>query len=171
MLEAAEKALAGNPTSAPALKLLAESALALGWPETAAFAYEAIRELAPDDHANLLALGEGLLAAGKPAEALRLADAVLRVHPVDGGAQNLMRKASVAQTLTQGNWESTGSFREKLNDEAQAFSLEQSAKVVAAEDMTHRLLDEARVRVAEEPANLNHYRALVPGVSTARSAR
>jgi tetratricopeptide (TPR) repeat protein len=162
-LESAEKALAGNPTSVPALKMLADAALALDLPETAAFAHEAVRELAPDDRANLLALGEALLAAGKPADALRLADTLLRGNSVDGDAQNLMRKASVAQTLTKGNWESTNSFRDKLKDEAQAVSLEQAAKVVTSGDMTQRLIDEARARLAQEPANLNHYRALVQG--------
>lgn len=158
--EAAERALAANPASVPALKLLAESAIALGWPETAVFACEAVRELAPDDRANTLALGEALLASGKAAEALRLADALLRTNSVDGEAQNLMRKASVAQTLAKGNWEAGGSFREKLKDEAQAVSLEQAAKVVTSEEMTRRLIAEALVRVGQEPANLNHYRTL-----------
>lgn len=162
-LETAEAQLAKDPTSLPALKMLAEAAGGLDLPETVAFALDAVRELAPDDRANLLALGEAWLAAGKHAEALKTADLMLKTKPMDAEAQNLMRKASIAQTVTKGNWESKESFRDKLKDEAQAVSLEQAAKVVTSSDMTQRLVGEALTRVAQEPANLNHYRDLVQG--------
>jgi tetratricopeptide (TPR) repeat protein len=71
-----------------------------------------------------------------------------------------MRKASVAQTVAKHSWDSQNSYREKLRDEAQAVSLEQSAKVVTGDAMTQRLLDEALARVAKEPLNLNHYRSV-----------
>jgi tetratricopeptide (TPR) repeat protein len=159
-LELAETALAKDPNNVPALRLLAEAAAGLGLPETAAFAYEAIREIEPGNRANLLALGEALLSAGKPVEALKVADDLLRDKPTDADAQNLMRKSSVAQTVTKHNWEQKSSYRDKLRDEAQAVSLEQSAKVVAGDTMTQRLLEEALGRVAREPNNLNHYRAV-----------
>jgi tetratricopeptide (TPR) repeat protein len=144
----------------PALKLLAEAAGGLGLLETVAFALDAGREIEPDNRANLLALGEAWITAGKPAEALKAADAILKTKPADADAQNLMRKASIAQTVTKGNWDAQGSFRDKLRDEAQAVSLEQAAKVVTAGDMAQRLVDEAKARVQAEPTNLNHYRAV-----------
>jgi hypothetical protein len=159
-LETAELALAKDPNNVAALRLLAEAAAGLGLPETAAFAHEAIREIEPGNRANLLALGEALLTAGKPVEALKVADDLLRDKPTDADAQNLMRKASVAQTVTKHNWEQKTSYRDKLRDEAQAVSLEQSAKVVAGDTMTQRLLEEALGRVAREPNNLNHYRSV-----------
>ena len=72
--------------------VLAEAAGALGLPETVAFALDAVRELDPDNRNNLLALGEAWLAAGKPTEALKIADEILRLKPTDAEAQNLMRK-------------------------------------------------------------------------------
>jgi tetratricopeptide (TPR) repeat protein len=160
LLEQAEGFLAKAPTSVPALKMLAEAAGGLGLPETVAFALDAIRELEPDNRANLLALGEAWLAAGKPTDALKIADAMLKSKPTDGDAQNLMRKASIAQTVTKGNWDSKDSYRDKLKDEAQAVSLEQAAKFTASGDMTQRLLGEALALVAKEPANLTHYRTV-----------
>ena len=127
LLEAAEGFLAKNPTSVPALKLLAEAAKGLGLLETVAFALDAVRELDPANRANLLALGEAWLAAGKPAEALKIADEMLAARPVDGDAQALMRKASVAQTVVKNRWEAQSSYREKLRDEEEAVSLEQAA--------------------------------------------
>ncbi|MEI6053349.1 MAG: tetratricopeptide repeat protein, partial [Opitutaceae bacterium] len=159
-LESAEAMLVKDPTSVAALKLLSEAASGLGLLETAAFALDAVRELEPDNRANLLALGEAWIAAGKPAEAVKTADALLKLKPADAEAQSLLRKASVAQTVTKGNWDAQGSFRDKLRDEAQAISLEQAAKVVTGGDMAQRLVDEALTRVQAEPTNLNHYRAL-----------
>jgi len=159
-LETAESMLEKDPHNIAALKMLAEAAGGLGLRETVAFALDAVRELEPSNRANLLALADAWLAAGKPAEALKIADEILRTKPTDADAQNLMRKASIAQTVTQGNWESQGSYRDKLKDEAQSISLEQAAKVVNSGDMSQRLLDEALGRVAKEPANLNHYRAV-----------
>ncbi len=160
LLEAAEGLLAKDPASVPALKLLAEAAQGLALPETVAFALDAIRELEPDNRANLLALGEAWLAANKPAEALKIADEILKTKPTDAEAQNLMRKASVAQTVAKVGWENQQTYRDKLRNEAQAVSLEQAGKVQTADAMTQRLLDEALARVTKEPANLNHYRSV-----------
>lgn len=161
VLETAEMLLAKDPANVPALRMLAEAAGGLNFPETVAFALDAIREIEPESRSNMLALAEAWLAAGKPAEALKIADEILRTKPTDAEAQNLMRKASVAQTVTKSNWDQQQtSYRDKLRDENQAVSLEQSAKVVTGDAMTRRLLDEALARVAKEPLNLNHYRSV-----------
>jgi len=124
-LARAESRLAKNPYDTVALRLLGEAATsasasatsALGWAETAVFAYEAIREIEPTNRANLLALGEALLAAERAADALKIADTLLAQNAVDGDAQTLMRKASIAQTLDKRNWEEAGDFRAKLKPE------------------------------------------------------
>lgn len=160
LLETADTLLAKDPMSVPALRMLAEAAQGLSLPETVAFALDAIREIEPDNRSNLLALGEAWLAAGKATEALKIADDMLAARPVDAEAQALMRKASVAQTVDKNKWDAKTTYRDKLRDEAGSVSLEQSAKVVTADSMTQRLIDEALARVAKEPANLNHYRSL-----------
>jgi len=132
--DAAERQLAADPTSIAALKQLAHAALALDLPETAAFAGEAVCEQQPDDRENLLLLGEAWLAAKRPAEAVRIANVILKTRPADPDAQDLMRRASIAQTITQGNWDATTTtFRDKLKDETRAVSPEQAAKAVRRE--------------------------------------
>jgi len=113
----AESRLAKNPYDTAALRVLGEAATALGWIEMAVFAYEAIRELEPANRANLFSLGTTLLAAERAADALKIADTLLAENPVDGDAQTLMRKASIAQTVDKGRWEETGDFRAKLKME------------------------------------------------------
>lgn len=164
-LARAEKLLARDPRNEAALRLLAEAAEALDWPETAVFAYEAIREQSPESRENLLALGRAWLRAGKPGEALRVADEILRHHPVDGDAQTLMREASIARATQQGQWEQSGNYRGKLKDEEQAVSLAQAARRVppsAASEVSSTTkespamdpLDEARAAVERYPGDL-----------------
>jgi len=112
-----ESRLAKNPYDTAALRLLGEAASALGWAETAVFAYEAICEIEPANRSNLLALGEALLTIERAADALKIADTLLAKNAVDGDAQSLMRKASIAQTVGKGNWEEAGDFRAKLKAE------------------------------------------------------
>jgi tetratricopeptide (TPR) repeat protein len=162
-MESAEKLLVSDPNNIAALKSLSEAAVAQGLMETAAFAWECIREAQPRDHDTLVHLAEAYIAAKQFKEAVRVADDLLKVRPQDGDALALMRKASVAQTMDKGNWETQSSFREKLKDEKLATSLEQASKVVTSSEMTERLVAEAKQRLAAEPQNLNHYRAIIDG--------
>jgi len=161
--ENAEKMIQADPTNIAALKSLAESASALGLMETAAFAWECIRDLQPKDHDTLVRLAEAYIAAKMHKDAVRVADELLKIRPQDGDALALMRKASVAQTMDKGNWESQSSFRAKLKDENLATSLEQASKVITSTEMTERLIAEAKDRLALQPENLNHYRAVIDG--------
>ena len=163
MLENAEKMLSSDPTSIPALKLLAEAAQGLDMPDTVVFAWEAIHELNPTDREALLNYGEACLVAKRPKDALRAADELLKLKPQDGDALSLMRKSAIAQTTEKGNWEEKGSFRDKLKDEAQSTMLEQASKIVTSEEMTQKLIDEALIRLQSQPDNLNHYRSVVDG--------
>lgn len=162
-LETAEKMLASDPTSVPALKLLAEAAQALDMPETVVFAWEAVHELSPSDREALLNFGEACLVAKRPQDALKAADQLLKLKPQDGDALSLMRKAAIAQTTEKGNWDDKGSFRDKLKDEAQATLLEQASKIVTSEEVTFKLVEEALERLKAQPDNLNHYRSVVDG--------
>lgn len=132
-LRQADKILAKDPYSITGLQMLASAVSAQDWPETAAFAHEAIREIEPDNSANLLALGEAWLAAHNPDAALRVADEILSLNPVDGEGQTLMRKASIARTTRQGKWDAAGDYREKLKDETESIALEKAARSTSAE--------------------------------------
>lgn len=161
-LEGAEKALSSDPTNVQAHKLLAQAATALGLHETNVFACETVRDLQPDSRDARLALGDAYVTAGRHASAVAIADELLKKNPVDADALGLLKHASVAHSIDRGNWQSsTGSYRDKLKDEAQAVSLEQASKVVASGDMTRRLLSEAEARAAREPDNLNHIRDVI----------
>lgn len=113
-LASAEKLLRRDPQSTAALGLLGQSAMALGWPETAVFAYEAASDLAHDRPDLWVALSGAYLAAGRAKEAVHAADEALRLQPANADALALQRAASVAITMAQGKWEQGGDFRAKL---------------------------------------------------------
>lgn len=128
--QAADKILARDPNQTGALRMLGQAATALGWTGTAIFAYATSREVEPDNIANLVSLGEALLAEGRGNEALPVAEEALRLEPVHPGAQALLKNASVSSTMSAGKWEAGGNYREKLRDEEKAIALEQAAKLV-----------------------------------------
>lgn len=159
MLRQADKILVKDPYSITGLQLLATAASAQDWPETTAFALEAIREVEPHNRANLLALGEAWLVAQNPDAALRVADEILALNPVDGEGQTLMRKASIARTTRQGRWDATGDYREKLKDEDQSIALEKSARqapveqTVANVDATFATIESVKAHVERYPGD------------------
>jgi tetratricopeptide (TPR) repeat protein len=113
-VENSEEMLENDPNSVAALRLLGAAAGALGWKETAVFAYESIRESLPHDAGNLVALGEAHLAAGRAAEAVEAAEHALRIDSVNDRAYELLQEASVAHPLKAGRWEEAGEHRTKL---------------------------------------------------------
>lgn len=163
-LEAAEKALGKDPTNVGAHKLIAQAATALEYPETKVFAWECIRDTAPENIPNLLALGQTYIDAQRGEDAVEIGEKILRLNPGNGDAQDLLKTGSVSQSLSRGKWEEeSGSYRDKLKDSKEAVALEQAAKFVTADDSTQKLVDSAIELVETEPQNLNHYRTIVQG--------
>jgi tetratricopeptide (TPR) repeat protein len=160
---AAEKVLSGDPTHIPALKLLSRAASALDFGETAVFAMAGVYERRKDDETAIL-LGNAYVQAGSSSEAMMLAESLIIRRPNDARVRELIKNASVIESINAGNWDADGvSYRGKLKDEATAISLEQSAKAVASKEMTERLVREMIEKVGNEPNNLNHYRQIIRG--------
>lgn len=112
-LASAAKLLRRDPQNIAALGLLGQAAVALGWPETAVFAYEAASDL---DHSRpdlLVALSGAYLAAGRAKDAVHAADEALRLQPANADALALQRTASVAATMAKGKWGQRGDFQSK----------------------------------------------------------
>ena len=105
VLELAEERLTRNPTKCTAHRFIAPAADALDFQETAVFAFEHIRTHKPENVDNLLDLGNALLAAGRPEEAIRIGDEVLKQDPANGSAQQLIKSASVERSLIKGGRE------------------------------------------------------------------
>lgn len=116
----AESALHRDPDNAAAHRLLGAAALELDLPATAVFAFSAVRSLEPTDRSNLLALGAALIKADQADEAIRLAEEMLTCEGSDAEAEALLKDASVAHSLKEGNWEQVDRYRGKRAPLAEA---------------------------------------------------
>ncbi len=163
-LDAAEKALTKDPSNGGAHKLLAQAAKAMELPETVAFAWECIRDHSPENISVLLSLGNAYVEANRGEDAVAVGEQILRLQPGNAEAQELLKTASVSQSLSRGGWESEdSSYRDKLKDAKEAVALEQASKFVTGEDATKELIEQAIQKSEAEPKNLNHYRTIVDG--------
>lgn len=125
----AERLLRRDPHNTAALGLLGQAAMALNWPETAVFAYEAASDDEPDRPDLWVALSGAYLAAGRAKDAVHAADEALRLQPANADALALQRTAAVAVTMATGKWDQGGDQRGKLADVAKAAELEQATKL------------------------------------------
>jgi tetratricopeptide (TPR) repeat protein len=157
-LVTAEQMLTANPANVMAHKMVGVAAEALELFGTAAFAYEEIRKIEPNNVENIKDLMSAYIKIGKSEDAIRIGDAAYHQHPADDGIQTLIKQASVEQSIDKGKWEEDNSFRDKLKDEEQAQKLEQAARAKTGETGLRSLLEDALAAVEAEPGNLNLYR-------------
>lgn len=157
-METAEQMLRTNPDNVTAHKMLGMAAESLELYSTAAFAYDSIRRIDPNNSENIKALMSVYITSGESEEAIRIGEAAYRANPADDEIQALIKKASVEQTMEKGRWEEDKSFRDKLKDESESQKLEQAGRAKTGESGLRSLIEEAKKAVAEEPGNMNHYR-------------
>ncbi len=159
-MESAEQMLSSDPFNPVAHRLLGAGAQALELNETAAFAFEELRKIEPDNAENIKDLMRAYISLGNSEEAVRIGDAAYRKNPADDEIQSLIKKASVEQSINKGKWEDDKSFREKLKDEEESHKLEQAGRAKTGEVGLRSLIDDALKAVAEQPDNMNYYREL-----------
>ena len=159
-METAEGILKSDPHNPVGHRTLGAAAEALGLYETAAFAYEGLCKTEPESTAAVKRLMNAYIEVGKPEEAIRIGEAAYRKDPSDDEVQDLIKRASVEQTMEKGRWEEDESFREKLADEDEAQKLEQASRAKTGESGLRALIEDALEAVEKEPESLNHYRDL-----------
>jgi len=161
VINSAEKMIKVNAHNIQAHKLLAEAAAAADMLETAAFGYDTIRKIDGKDIENLLALGETYLKLEKTDEAVKACDHILSFSPGHGGATELVRRASVAKSMSKGNWDNKdSSYKDNLKDEDEALSLEQASRNVNDTDTINKLIADVYAKYEAEPNNINNIRQL-----------
>ncbi|MGE9289842.1 MAG: tetratricopeptide repeat protein, partial [Puniceicoccales bacterium] len=110
----AEKILKDDPGSVDALKLLGDAAALKELPHTAVFAYEGAYQSDPSNLDVAKKLADLYLKVDRPNDCIRICERIIREHPGDGEAQDIVKRASVAQSMEQGKWDDDGDFRSKL---------------------------------------------------------
>lgn len=159
-MEGAEQLLTSDPFNPIGHRMLGAAAEALELNETAAFAYEELNKIEPDDAEAIKSLMLAYITLGRSEDAIRIGDAAYRKHPADDEIQSLIKKASVEQSINKGKWENDDSFRDKLKDEEESQKLEQAGRAKTGDAGLRSLIADALKAVEEEPLNMNLYRDL-----------
>lgn len=158
VIDSAERMLNADPDNVTAHKIIGQAAEVLGLESTVIFAYETIYQLEPSNGENAKTLMTWLIQTRQNEKAAEIGEAAYRANPGDNEIQALIKEASVEQTMSRGNWQEEGSFRDKLKDEDEAQKLEQASRVKTGEGALLSLIEEAQKMVEQEPENLNYYK-------------
>jgi len=159
-METAEGILKSDPFNPVGHRMLGAAAEELELNETAAFAYEELRKAEPDSIDAVKRLMKAYIEIGRAEEAIKIGDTAYKKDPSDDEVQDLIKRASVQQTMEKGKWEEEKSFREKLADEDEAQKLEQASRAKTGESGLRALIEDALEAVEKEPESMNHYRDL-----------
>ena len=156
-IQTLEQVLNGDPSNAAAHKLLAEAALAAGFPKTACFSYEIILKNSPKDYNVAMDYAQALAKAGQQEKAETVLMDLQRTHPHKPEIGQALKDISARKTLSEGYdqlADGTGSYRDILRNKDEAVSLEQENRQVKSDDVADRLIREYSARLATEPRNI-----------------
>ncbi len=154
----AEEALNDDPTNAGAHQLLADAAIAAGFPKTAILSLEVAFKFNPTDRKLAEKLSDTCSHAGQRARAEKILRDLLATDPHDAGLNEKLKNILANRTLSEGGYEAlsdgSGSYRDILRDKDQAVLLEQEQRTVKDEDVAARLIVDYEARLATEGNNL-----------------
>ncbi len=157
-IQIAEEALNDDPTNAAAHELLADAALAAGFPRTALLSLEVAFKSNPTNRKLALELATALGQTGNRARAEKLLQDLLRNDPHDAALNEALKNLLANRTMHEGGYaavaEAKGSYRELIRDKQEAAILEQENRSVKDVDVAERLIADYERRLATEGNNL-----------------
>ena len=160
----AEQILNSAPNDLSAHKVLADAALAAGFPRTAAVSLQIALNQSPKDKDIAMKLGETFTLIGQSARAVSIFTELQRANPGDIEIAQALKNFSARRTMSEGGYDKLadgkGSYRDILRDEQEAISLERENRQVKSGDAGNKLIAEYEERIKQEPDNLKLYRSV-----------
>lgn len=157
-IQIAEEALNEDPTNAAAHELLADAALAAGFPRTALLSLEVAFKHDPTNRKLALELATALGQTGNRARAEKLLQDLIRNDPHDAALNEALKNILANRTMHEGGYaavsEAKGSYRDLIRDKQEATILEQEQRSVKDVDVAERLIADYERRLATEGNNL-----------------
>ncbi|MFM7103236.1 MAG: tetratricopeptide repeat protein, partial [Verrucomicrobiota bacterium] len=157
-LNVAEEALNDDPVNPTAHQLVADAAMALDLPKTAALSLDIVFKNNPRDRRLAARLAEALAGSGQRARAERIYRDLLAADPTDVDLNEKLKNLLADRTLVEGRYETfgteTSSYRDLIRDKEEAVTLEQESRAVKDTDVADRLIREYEARLEREGDNL-----------------
>lgn len=154
----AEETLNDDPANSNAHQLLADAALAAGFPRTAILSLEVAFKANPSDRRLAERLADTCVQVGQLPRAEKLYRELLVTDSSNPSLNEKLKNLLASRTLSEGGYQAledgTGSYRDILKDKEQAVVLEQEQRTVKDEDVAGRLIQDYEARLAQDPNNL-----------------
>jgi len=163
-IKIAEQILNTDPNSSMAHKLLADAALAVDLPKTAALSLEILHKNDPDDREIAIKLANSLMNSNQTIRAEQIAQELVNKYPDDPELAQLLKNISAQKTLVEGGYEAFesegASFTQVLKNKEEARLIEEEQRQVKEVDVAERLINDYLSRIQKEPQNLRLMRSL-----------
>lgn len=157
----AEELLRKNPLNPQFVKFAVDAAMAAGMPEAAVLSLEAYVENKSGDVEMMRQLAKMYQDLNRMHDARVVYESVSQLRPNDPQAIKNLKDAAALDTMQRGNWtDQQSDFRSKLKSKDEALSLERESKAVKSDRDIDALIEETRLKVIREPANINYQRSL-----------
>jgi len=164
-LAIAEQILNGDPNNSAAHRVVVDAAKALHLPHTGILSLEILLKNSPKDRGLAIEFADAIAASGgDSSRGEQILSDLMRNRPNDGELSKALKNLSARQTMDKGGYAALeggqGSYRDILKNKEEAVSLEQEKRVVKAENVADRLINEYETRLETEPNNLKLVRDL-----------
>lgn len=163
-LQILEQVLSSDPPNSTAHKMLAEAAMALDLPRTAALSLEILLKNSPRDYELSMQYGEALRLSGQTDKAEVMYVDLQRAYPHKPDISEALKNLSARQTMEEGGYDNLadgqGSYRDILKNKDEAVQLEQEKREIKTGDVADRLIKDNEQRLIAEPKNLKLLRSL-----------
>ncbi len=163
-LNLAESVLNSDPNNLDAHKVLAEAALAAGFPQTAALSLEIVFKQMPRDRDVGMKLADALIRAGQPGRADKILADLLELCPNDIELAQQYKNVAASRTMTEAGYGRLegghGSYRDVLRDERQAIELEKAARLPRSGDEVAQGIAIIESRLRQHPGDPQLLRSL-----------
>jgi tetratricopeptide (TPR) repeat protein len=161
---AAEKLLRKDPLNKKFIMAFVQAASAAGLPEAAVHTLELSQHQYPNDIQILNWLGSLYVKTGKTRSARSCFERLCEICPNDPDALKSLKDVMALDSMKTDGWsqaaEKGGTYRDMIKDTEEATRLEKESKAVKTEQDAQSLINHLEQRIAQEPENLNHYKAL-----------
>jgi tetratricopeptide (TPR) repeat protein len=154
----AEEVLNDDPGNVAAHELLAEAAIAAGFPKTAILSLEVAFKTKPTERKLAINLADAHAQLGNRARAERLLRDLLNADPTDPALNEKLKNVLANRTIQEQGYDQAetgeGSYRNLIKDKAEAVALEQANRTVKDADVADNLIATHEAQLAKEPGNL-----------------
>ena len=151
----AEYLLAKDPGKVEYMMAVLRAAEKAGVPQAVSWVgdivLEAMRQAKRPSKRTLIVLAEAFVSAGVPARAVRACDLAIRSYPNDGDLHEMAKNYSAMATITEGEYDTEGSFTKSVRDMDRQKELSQRDQLAQSREFLEQEIARTRAEYEASP--------------------